>query len=502
VTGERGGWARIDVARERGFTRLVGRERELALLQHGFALAQGGRGQAVSIIGDAGLGKSRLLYEFRRTLAGADYTWLEGRCHPYGAALAYLPIMDLVKQSFQIDVRDRDEDIRHKVLSGLAQHEPALEASAPSLLHLLAVETEGDLLAGSSPEASKHQTFEALQRLVNASATHRPLILALEDLHWADTTSVEFLAFLLEHIAGARVLLVCTYRPDFASLWSGKSYHSVITLPPLAHPEGRQMLTTLLGTAAIQDELVALVLGKADGVPFFLEELVQTLRETGAIAQQEGQWRLTTQATGMPVPDTVEEVLMARIDRLSEGAKSVLQMAAVVGREVRGVLLREIAELPEEELATHCAALTKAELLYTRGLQPQTTYLFKHALTQEVAYRSLLTAQRRALHHRVAVTLETLFLDRQEEYYGQLAHHYGEAAEGEEASKAVEYAVRAGERHMALPAYAEAVHFYQMALQGLERQEPVDDVRRCTLLLALGEAQTKAGDFPQARDTF
>jgi class 3 adenylate cyclase/DNA-binding CsgD family transcriptional regulator len=500
VRGERGGLARIDVARERGFTRLVGRERELTLLRHCFALAQEGRGQAISIIGDAGLGKSRLLYEFRQALAGADYTWLDGRCHPYGAALAYLPIIDLIKQYFQIDASDRDEDIRRKVDDGLGQLGMAPEGAAPYLLHLLAVEGEGDV--GPSPEAIKHQTFEALRGLVGEVAVRGPLVLSIEDLHWADATSVEFLAFLLEHIAGSRVLLVCTYRPDFASLWSGKSYHSVITLPPLAPSEGRQMLTALLGTTSIQEELAALVLAKADGVPFFLEELVKALQETAAIAQHEDQWRLTAQATGMPVPDTVEEVLMARIDRLAEGAKSVLQMGAVIGREFSGELLRELAGLPEGEFTAHLTALTSAELLYARGLPRQGMYLFKHALTQEVAYRSLLTTQRRELHHRVAVTLETLFVDRLEEYYGQLAYQYCEATQEDDAVKAVEYAVRAGERHMVLPAYAEAVRFYDMALQAMERQKPVDNARHCTLLLALGEAQTKAGDFPQASNTF
>jgi class 3 adenylate cyclase/DNA-binding CsgD family transcriptional regulator len=501
VIGERGVRARIDVARERGFTRIVGRERELELLRHCFDLAQGGRGQAVSIIGDAGLGKSRLLYEFRQTLADLGAIWLDGRCHPYGAALAYLPVIDLLKQYFQIDASDRDEDIQRKVYDGLAPLGTALQATAPYLLRLLAVAMEGGMLAEASPEAVKHQTFEALLGLVGESAAHRPLVLAIEDLHWADTTSAEFLTFLLEHMAGSRVLLVCTYRPDFASLWSRKSYHSVVTLPPLAPTEGYQILTALLGTAHIQDELAALILDKADGVPFFLEELVKALQETGAIAQYEGQWRLTAQPTGMPVPNTVEEVLMARIDRLAEGAKSVLQMGAVIGREFSGELLREIAGLPEWELTAYLAALANAELLYARGLPPQTTYLFKHALTQEVAYRSLLTARRRDLHYRVAVTLETLFTDRLEEYYGQLAHHYYEAAQKEEIAKAVEYAMRAAERHMALPAYAEAVRFHDMALQALERQEPVNAAQRCTLLLALGEAQRKGGEHVRALET-
>ena len=220
------------------------------------------------------------------------------------------------------------------------------------------------------------------------------------------------LTFLLEHLAGTRVLLLCTYRSDFASLWSRKSYHSVLTLKLLDPHEGFEMLTALLGTPRMQDELAALVLNKTEGVPFFLEELVTALRETGTMALDENQWRLTAPATAVPVPDTVEEVLMARLDRLPEGAKSVLQTGAVIGREVSEALLREVVGLPEHELTTHLAALTEAELLYTRGLHPQTTYVFKHAFTQEATYRSVLTARRRELHHRVAVTIEALFPDR------------------------------------------------------------------------------------------
>jgi DNA-binding CsgD family transcriptional regulator/tetratricopeptide (TPR) repeat protein len=192
---------------------------------------------------------------------------------------------------------------------------------------------------------------------------------------------------------------------------------------------------------------------------------------------------------------------MARIDRLPEGAKLVLQIGAVIGREFSGELLREVAGLPEQELTAHLTALTEAELLYARGLSPQTTYLFKHALTQEAAYRSLLTAQQRELHHRVAVTLEVLFPDRLEEHYGSLAHHFLAAEQDEEVAKAIAYAVRAGERNMALPAYAEAVRYYNMALEALARQMPVDEAQRCTLLLRLGEAQRKAGESLQALDT-
>jgi class 3 adenylate cyclase/DNA-binding CsgD family transcriptional regulator len=501
VTGERSGRARIDVARERGFTRLVGRERELALLRQCFELAHGGRGQAVSIIGDAGLGKSRLLYECRQVLANHNCTWLDCRCHPYGAALAYGPIVELLKQQFRIDTSDRDEDIRGKIQQGLAALSTALAAAAPYVGHLLGVDTAGSLPTGLTPEAIKYRTFEALRGFVSESASRRPLVLIIEDLHWVDPTTAEFLTFLLEHIAGARVLLLCTYRPEFVCTWSRKSYHRVITLTPLAPIDGSQMLTALLGTSHIQDDLVRLVLDKAEGVPFFIEELVTSLREMGAIALQDGQWRLTAMGPTVPVPDTVEEVLMARIDRLPEGAKSVLQIGAVMGREWGETLLREVAGLAEQDLTAHLAALTDAELLYARGVPPQTTYMFKHAFTQDAAYHSLLTARRQELHHRVAVMLEALFPDRLEEHYGSLAHHYLEAAQGDEVAKAIAYARRAGDRNMALPAYAEAVRFYHMALEALERQEPVDEAQRCPLLLVLGEAQRKAGEHLQAQST-
>jgi predicted ATPase/class 3 adenylate cyclase/DNA-binding CsgD family transcriptional regulator len=499
VTGERGGRARIDVAYERGFTRLVGRERELELLRQCFDLTRGGRGQAVSITGDAGLGKSRLLYECRQALVQDDCTWLDGRCHPYGAALAYGPIIEILKQYFQIDPSDRDEDVRDKIHRWLEPFGTALATAAPYMYHLLGVGTAGELPERLAPEAIKQRTFETLRGLVCESASRRPLVLAIEDLHWVDPTTAEFLTALLDHIAGARVLLVCTYRPEFVRTWSRKSYHRVITLTPLAPPDGYQMLTARLGTPHIQDDLVTLVLDKVEGVPFFLEELVTALRETGAIALQDSQWRLTARAPTMPLPDTVEEILMARIDRLPEGAKGVLQIGAVIGREWSEMLLREVAGLAERDLTAHLAALTDAELLYARGLPLQTTYVFKHAFTQDAAYRSLLTAQRQELHHRVAVTLEALFPDRLEEYYGPLAHHYLEAAQGDEIAKAIAYARRAGDRNMALPAYAEAVRFYHMALEAQERQEPVDEAQRCPLLLVLGEAQRKAGEHLQAQ---
>ena len=324
VTGERRAQARIDVARERGFTRLVGREQELHLLCEGFARAKEEYGQAISIIGDAGLGKSRLLYEFRQTLADEEFTLLEGRCSPYGTAVAYLPIIELLKQNFQIAPSDTDIDIQAKVLRGTEALGADVAATVPYLLRLLAAEAESSIPVALAPEMVKRKTFEALQMLMLKGAARRPLILTIEDLHWVDKTTEECLTFLLEHIAGARVLLVYTHRPEFVSTWSRKSYHSVITLTRLSPQESRQMLSAMLGQ--VEERLTALIVEKSEGVPFFLEELVQSLQETGAIERHEGRWRLKSGAAALPIPDSVEEVLMARIDRLPDEAKSVLQV--------------------------------------------------------------------------------------------------------------------------------------------------------------------------------
>ena len=501
VLGERGAQARIDVARERGFTHLVGRQRELDLLRHSFEQARGGRGQAVSIIGDAGLGKSRLLHECRQLLDAEDLTWLEGRCHPYGAALAYLPIIDLLKPYFRIGANDGDADMRRRLDHGLAALNLDPQAMAPYLLRLLAAGIDADVPSGLSPEAIKHRTFETLRDIVLAVSAQRPLVLSFEDLHWADQTTEEWLTFMLDHLAGAPILLVCAYRPDFATTWSRKSYHHVASLTRLEPQESHQMLVALLETPHIQSDLAQLVLDKAEGVPFFVEELVKSLRETGAIEQHEGHWRLTVGTQTVQTPETVDEMLMARIDRLPEDAKALLQVGAVMGREFSGELLRELSGLDEWELTSQLAALTEAELLYARGAAPQTGYVFKHAFTQEAAYRSLLTARRRALHHRIAVTLEALFSDRLDEHYGQLAHHYVESGEDEALAKATDYATKAGDRDMALPAYAEAARFYRMALETLERQERVDETQRRALLLSLGESQRKSGEHAQALAT-
>jgi len=401
-----------------------------------------------------------------KALPDEDLTFLEGRCSPYGATVAYLPIIELLKQTFRIDASDSSVDITRKVEHGLQRLGVDLETIAPYVLHLLAVDPGGGLPADLPPDIFKRRIFEALQVIMLTEAAQRPLVIAIEDLHWADPTTAEFATFLPGQIAASPILFVCTYRPEFVSTWPRKSYHSAITLTRLSPRDGRQILAALLGATRIQDELVELVVEKAEGVPFFLEELVRSLQETGAMALHEGQWTLTPAAMALQVPATVHDVLMARIDRLPEGAKRVLQIGAVVGREFSWELVNAVAALPEQELRTQLAALTDAELLYERGLPPQATYVFKHALTQDVAYDSLLTSRKQRLHREIGGAIEALCPERLEEQCELLAHHFARSCQ---VDKAVHYLILAGKKAEMLLVHAQAIAFCQDALACLAR---------------------------------
>ncbi|MEE8302820.1 MAG: AAA family ATPase, partial [Candidatus Tectomicrobia bacterium] len=482
LTGEREARSRLDIKRQRGLSRFVGRGHELELLRERFLRAKSGRGQAVSITGEAGLGKSRLLYEFRHMLGSQDVTFLEGRCSPYGTAEAYLPLIDLLKQAFRIDPGDTGPTITDKVANELQLLGAHVESTAPYILHLLTVDQAQTATAIIAPEVLKQRLFEALQLTMLQAAARRPLVIALEDVHLADTTSVDFVTLFLDRIAASSILLICTYRPEFASTWSRKSYHSAITLTRLSRPESRQLLLSLLGSEQVQDALIDLVLDKSDGVPFFLEELVHSLRETGAIAYQDDQWRLTTADAATQVPTTVYDVLMARIDRLPKGAKRVLQIGAVIGREFSRALLQAVASIEDAELHTLIAALTEAELIYEQGLPPQATYLFKHALTQEVTYNSMLSTVRRRLHQQIGETIVAQHGDETEEWVGVLARHFVHSGN---TKKALPYLVQSGERALRVYANTEALYAFTQAVEILNTLPETAETRRQRIELTL-----------------
>jgi class 3 adenylate cyclase/tetratricopeptide (TPR) repeat protein len=478
---------RFDVSAERGLTPFAGRERELELLLDGLQRSKAGRGQAFSIISEAGVGKSRLLYEFRKAVASEDVTFLEGRCLSYSRAVAYHPVIDILKANFDIHEGDGDFEIREKIKRDLKTLRADEASTLPYLLELLAVKDSGIDKIPMSPEERKNRIVEALKRIVLKGSEIRPLIMAYEDLHWIDKSSEDQLKHLLESISGARVLLIFTYRPEFVHTWGAKSYHNQVNLNRLPNRESLIMVSHLLGTEELDKDLEEFILEKTEGVPFFIEELIKSLIDLKIIEKKENKYRITKDIKEVAIPATVHDVVMARVDSLPQETKGLLQTASAVGRESGYDLIKRITDLAEPELLSHLSVLKDSELIYERGIYPQSTYIFKHALTQEVVYDSLLLKKRKEIHSQIGGAIEALYPDRLEEYYELLAYHYGRSAN---ADKAVQYLDFANQKSIKLNAMEEAKTYFEEAMALLDTVPETEEnrQRRISLLVSQGEA--------------
>jgi class 3 adenylate cyclase/tetratricopeptide (TPR) repeat protein len=476
---------RFDVSTERGLTPCAGRERELELLLDGLERSKAGRGQAFSITAEAGVGKSRLLYEFRKAVASEDLTFLEGRCLSYSRGVAYHPLIDILKANFDINEGDGDFEIREKAKKGLKMLGADEASTLPYLLELLAVKDSGIDKIPMSPEAKKDRIMEAFKQIALKGSEIRPLILAYEDLHWIDNSSEELLKSVLESIPGARVLMIFTYRPEFVHTWGAKSYHSQVMLNRLSNRESLIMVSHLLGTEELDKDLEEFILEKTEGVPFFIEELIRSLKDLKIIERENNRYRITKDIKEVTIPATVQDVIMARVDSLPEGTKGLLQTASVVGRESSYDLIKQVTGLTEQELLPQLSVLKDSELLYERGIYPQSTYVFKHALTQDVAYDSLLLKRRKEIHGKIGEVIESLYLDRLEEYHELLAYHYGRSAN---ADKAVQYLDLANQKAAKLNAMEEAKAYFDEAMVLLDALPETEEnqQRQISLLVNQG----------------
>ena len=463
------GRGRPGVGQEGRASTFVGRNRELELLSSRLESAIRSRGQIVGISGEAGIGKSRLIVEFRDSLIGKGVTCLEGQCHSHGTAVPYLPILDLTRAACGIQEGDAPAVMADKARSTLLEAGMDLLETAPYILHLLDIEHDPDRFAGLTPDVTKARIFETLRQLMLRKSRQTPLVLVVEDLHWIDGTSEEYLASLAEILPGARVLMVCTHRGGFRPSWIEKSYATQMALQPLAPEESLHIVRSVLGVDEAADALYELIVAKAEGNPFFVEELARTVRE-----QIGGK-------TPMTVPDTVEEVLGGRIDRLATEERRLLEISAVVGKDVPLAVVQAVAELPEATLSRAFDRLKSAEFLYETSPGPETEYTFKHTLTHEVAYGRLLLEPRRALHARIAEAIERLYPTRLADHVERLAHH---AFEGQSWAKASSYLHQAGRKAYTRCAHQEAAACFDRALQALgrlpasrERTEQIVDLR-------------------------
>ena len=462
LTGAGQARTRLQAATLRGLTRFVGRDTEIEHLRRVLGRAAAGHGQVVAIVGEAGVGKSRLTYEFTHSHRVQDWLILEASSVSYGKATSYLPVIDLLKGYFKIQDRDDLREIREKVTGKVLTLDRALEPALPALLALLDVTVDDASWQTVDPGQRRQRTLDAVKRLLLREAREQPLLLIFEDLHWIDGETQALLDSLVESLGSARVLVLVNYRPEYQHAWGGKTYYSQMRLDTLPVESAGEFLNALLGDDPGLASLKQL-LGKR-GNPFFLEESVRTLVETKALAGERGRYRLVQPVQTIQVPATVHAVLAARIDRLAPDDKRLLQVASVVGKDVPSVLLRSIADLPDEALRAGLERLQGAEFLYETSLFPEGEYTFKHALTHEVTYQSLLHERRRALHARIVDAIERLHGDRLAEPVERLAHH---AFHGEVWDKALTYLRQAGAKAFARSANHEAVGHFEQALEVL-----------------------------------
>ncbi len=464
---------KFDVSAERGLTPLIGRERELELLLDGFQRAKLGKGQAFSIVSEAGCGKSRLLYEFRKAVANEDINFLEGRCLSYGRGVAYHPVIDILKSNFEIQEGEGDQEIRKKVIKGLRLMGDDEASTLPYLLELLSVKDSGIDRISMSPEAKKDRIIEAIKRIVLKGSEMRPLIIAIEDLHWMDRSSEDIVRNILESIPGTGTFLIFTYRPEFVHTWGAKSYHNQLTLHRLSNRESLEMVTYILDTKEIEKALEEIILEKTEGVPFFIEQFIKSLKDLKIIEKKENTYRLSKDIHQLTIPSTIQDVIMARVDSLPERAKEVLQTGSVIEREFSYPLINRVTGLPERELLSHLSALKDSELLYERGIYPQSNYIFKHALTREVVYDSILAKRKKKLHEEIGNTIEELYRGNLSEHCEVLAEHYFLS---ENYLKGAEYSRLAGKKAEKTASLNDAIVHANKRVTSLERLHRTDEV--------------------------
>jgi len=494
VEAVREGRTRLDAGAQRGLTPLIGRRRELEALDAAFARAGAGQGQVVFVVGEPGIGKSRLLYEFRGRTGDAD--WREGHCLSFGRATAFHPLVDLLKRWVGIDERDPEDVAAAKVERTVGDLGDDLRTATPSLQYLLSLGAADAAIAALDPRERRSGIFEALRRMILRAAERRPQIVVIEDLHWIDRATEEFLAVLGDSVPASPVLLIFTYRPGYAQPFGERTYHKRIVPAPLSEPESARMAAAILSSGALPERLRSAIAAKAEGNPFYVEEVVRSLHETGAIRVEDGRFVLAARLDEVVIPDTIHDVIMARIDRLDEGPKRTLQMASVIGRDFTRRLVERLGTVRDRSDAL-LRELRAVELIYEKSVFPEVAYRFKHALTQDVAYRSLLVQRRRELHGLIGAAIEELYADRLAEHYEILAHHFSLA---EEWRRAFDYLLRAGEKAAAAFALRDALALYDQALGVADR---LGNALPAAARMAIHQAKSShaffVGDFAQSR---
>lgn len=467
VVRERPISTRFEAAVAHGLTPFVGRDQELTVLRGHLEQAKRGQGQVVFISGVAGIGKSRLLHEFQRASLDDGVTLMEGHCISYGRIIPYLPIIDIIKRKFGVEEGDNDERIIKRVDESTANWEKSAQATVPYLKYLLNVDPGDPTVAVMDPVDRRAGIFDSLRALLLQESRHQPLQVIVEDLHWIDKNSADVLTALVDMIGSLPVLMILSYRPSYTHSLGERSYYNRLALGHLAQEDSVVMAEGVLQVTTLPQQVKQIITSKAEGNPLFIEEVTKSLLESGVLRRTNGTYSVERSIGEVQVPDTIQEVILSRIDRLDSNAKEALQLASVIGREFTVRLLERISDI-EAQLGETLDELKLLELIYNKAYFPELSYMFKHALTHDVAYRTLLLERRKVLHCIIAASIEEFYADRLSEHYEALAHHY---YEGEDWAKALDYLVRAGIKAAAAFANHDALAYFDRALQAHERLE-------------------------------
>jgi class 3 adenylate cyclase len=425
---------RLQAAARRGLTRFIGRDAEMAQMRHALEFASEGHGQIVAAMGDPGVGKSRLFFEFK-AVSGIGCLVLEAYSVSHGKASAYLPVIELLREYFHITAEDDERQRREKIAGKVLMLERSLEDTLPYIFTLMGVQEGSDPFAQMDPQVRRRRTQEAIKRILLRESLKQPLVVIFEDLHWIDSGTQAFLNCMVDAIANARILLLVNYRPEYRHDWGNRTYYTQLHMDALGRESAGEMLSALLGDEPDLEPLRRLVAERSEGNPFFIEEIVRALFEQGAVARNDS-IRLTRPLADINVPASVQAVLASRIDRLAPNEKELLQIIAVIGREFPFVLIRELTGETQPDLERALAVLQSAEFIYEQPAFPDPEYIFKHALTQEVAYNSVLIERRKLLHERAAAAIESIYASGLDDHLEEFARHYSRS---HNASKAVEY---------------------------------------------------------------
>jgi class 3 adenylate cyclase/tetratricopeptide (TPR) repeat protein len=451
---------RLQMSASRGLSKFVGRHAEIEQLDKALGLARGGHGQIVAAMAEAGVGKSRLFHEFKMRRQ-AECLVLEAFSFSHGKASAYLPVVDLLKSYFRIADRDDARTRREKVTGKVLALDRALEDTLPHLFALLGIPSGDARLDEMDPAIRRRRTREAVKSLIVRESLNQPLILIFEDLHWVDAESEALLQLLADSIGTAQILMMVNYRPEYRHSWGHKTYYTQMRLDPLGPDNAAELLSAMLGDDAALDSMKATIIERTQGNPFFMEEMVQVLFDQGVLIR-DGAVSIAKPLTSIAIPSTVKGILAARIDKLAPAEKDLLQSLAVIGKEFPVGLVRRIVGKSDDELAPMLSALQAAEFIYEQPAFPENEYTFKHALTQEVAYDSVLMQRRKTIHERTAAALEEMFAGTLDDHVAELAHHYSRSTN---APKAIEYLHRAAEQAANRSAYSDAIGYAREALR-------------------------------------